>query len=117
MRCATPPASPRRSDEGSARCQPREDRTMKFGLLLNTQFPRGESASERLQGLLDQVRAARDNGLHSVWVSQHYLAAPLQMLQQMSLLGRIGAEAGSMRIGTNIFLLPIHNPVYVAEQV
>jgi len=54
---------------------------MRFGLLLNTQFPRGENASERLQGLLDQVRAARDNGLHSVWVSQHYLAAPFQMLQ------------------------------------
>ena len=89
----------------------------RFGLLLNTQFPRGESATERLLGLLDQVRAARDNGLHSVWVSQHYLAAPFQMLQQMSLLGRIAAEAGSMRIGTNIFLLPIHNPVYVAEQV
>jgi len=35
----------------------------------------------------------------------------------MSLLGRIAAEAGSMRIGTNIFRLPIHNPVYVAEQV
>lgn len=90
---------------------------MRFGLLLNTQFPRGESATERLQGLLDQVRAARDSGLDSVWVSQHYLAAPFQMLQQVSLLGRIAAEAGSMHIGTNIFLLPIHNPVYVAEQV
>ena len=90
---------------------------MKFGLLLNTQFPRGESASKRLEGLLDQVRAARDNGVHSVWVSQHYLASPFQMLQQLPVLGRMAAEAGSMHVGTNIFLLPIHNPVYVAEQV
>jgi alkanesulfonate monooxygenase SsuD/methylene tetrahydromethanopterin reductase-like flavin-dependent oxidoreductase (luciferase family) len=90
---------------------------MKFGLLLNTQFPPGESASKRLEGLLDQVRAARDNGLHSVWVSQHYLATPFQMLQQLPVLGRLAGEAGSMHIGTNIFLLPIHNPVYVAEQV
>src|SRR5687768_3393216 len=90
---------------------------MKFGLLLNTQFPAGESASKRLEGLLDQVRAARANGLHSVWTSQHYLASPFQMLQQVPLLGRIVAEAGSMNVGTNIFLLPIHNPVYVAEQV
>jgi alkanesulfonate monooxygenase SsuD/methylene tetrahydromethanopterin reductase-like flavin-dependent oxidoreductase (luciferase family) len=90
---------------------------MKFGLLLNTQFPPGESASRRLEGLLDQVRAARDNGLHSVWVSQHYLASPFQMLQQLPVLGRMAAEAGSMHVGTNIFLLPIHNPVYVAEQV
>jgi alkanesulfonate monooxygenase SsuD/methylene tetrahydromethanopterin reductase-like flavin-dependent oxidoreductase (luciferase family) len=90
---------------------------MKFELLLNTQFPSGESASKRLEGLLDQVRTARDNGLHSVWVSQHYLASPFQMLQQVPLLGRMAAEAGTMHVGTNIFLLPIHNPVYVAEQV
>ena len=90
---------------------------MRFGLLLNTQFPSGESASKRLEGLLDQVRAARDNGLHSVWVSQHYLATPFQMLQQLPVLARIAGEAGSMQLGTNIFLLPIHNPVYVAEQV
>ena len=90
---------------------------MKIGLLLNTQFPPGESASKRLEGLLDQVRAARDNGLHSVWMSQHYLATPFQMLQQLPVLGRLAAEAGAMHIGTNVFLLPIHNPVYVAEQV
>jgi alkanesulfonate monooxygenase SsuD/methylene tetrahydromethanopterin reductase-like flavin-dependent oxidoreductase (luciferase family) len=90
---------------------------MKFGLLLNTQFPPGENASKRLEGLLDQVRAARDNGLHSVWVSQHYLATPFQMLQQLPVLGRLAAEAGSMQVGTNVFLLPLHNPVYVAEQV
>jgi alkanesulfonate monooxygenase SsuD/methylene tetrahydromethanopterin reductase-like flavin-dependent oxidoreductase (luciferase family) len=90
---------------------------MKYGLLLNTQFPPGESAGKRLEGLLDQVRAARDNGLHSVWVSQHYLATPFQMLQQVPVLSRMAAEAGPLHIGTNIFLLPIHNPVYVAEQV
>lgn len=90
---------------------------MKIGLLLNTQFPLGESATVRLDALVDQVRAARDAGFASVWVSQHYLATPFQMLQPLPLLGRIAAESGRMRIGTNIFLLPIHNPVYVAEQV
>jgi probable F420-dependent oxidoreductase len=90
---------------------------MRFGLLLDTQFPRGESATQRLDGLLDQVRAARDQGLDSVWVSQHYLATPFQMLQPLPVLARIAGEAGSLQIGTNIFLLPIHNPVYVAEQV
>lgn len=57
------------------------------------------------------------NGVHAVWVSQHYLASPFQMLQQLPVQGRMAAQAGSMHVGTNIFLLPIHNPVYVAEQV
>jgi alkanesulfonate monooxygenase SsuD/methylene tetrahydromethanopterin reductase-like flavin-dependent oxidoreductase (luciferase family) len=83
---------------------------VKLGLLLNTQFPPGETAATRLEGLLDQVRAARDNGFASVWLSQHYLAAPFQMLQPLPVLGRMAAEAGSMRKGTNIFLLPLDNP-------
>jgi alkanesulfonate monooxygenase SsuD/methylene tetrahydromethanopterin reductase-like flavin-dependent oxidoreductase (luciferase family) len=87
------------------------------GLLLNTQFPPGESASARFRALLDQVRAARDHGFSSVWVSQHYLATPFQMLQSLPTLARLAAEAGPMRVGTNIFLLTVHNPVYVAEQV
>jgi alkanesulfonate monooxygenase SsuD/methylene tetrahydromethanopterin reductase-like flavin-dependent oxidoreductase (luciferase family) len=39
------------------------------------------------------------------------------MVQPLPLLGRLAAEAGSMRLITNIFLLTIHSPVYVAEQV
>ena len=37
------------------------------------------------------------------------------MQQQPPVLARIAAEAGSMQLGTNIFLLPIHNPVYVGS--
>ena len=58
-----------------------------------------------------------DSGLHSVWVSQHDLATPFQMLQQLPVLGRLAAEGEATQVGTNVFLLPIHNPVYVAEQV
>lgn len=90
---------------------------MKFGLILNTQFVAGEDPTVKLRELIDQVRAARDHGFDSVSVSHHYLLTPFQMLQPLPLIGRLAAEAGSMRIVTNIFLLPIHTPVYVAEQV
>lgn len=78
-----PVAGPRPRADAPRRTERKrqDDRTLRFGLLLNTQFPPGESASKRLEGLLDQVRAARDNGLHSLGVSQHYLATPFQMLQ------------------------------------
>ena len=90
---------------------------MKFGLILNTQFVAGEDARVKVRDLVDQVRAARDHGFHSVAVSHHYLLTPFQMVQPLPLLGRLAAEAGSMRLITNIFLLTIHTPAYVAEQV
>jgi alkanesulfonate monooxygenase SsuD/methylene tetrahydromethanopterin reductase-like flavin-dependent oxidoreductase (luciferase family) len=90
---------------------------MKFGLILNTQFVAGEDARVKVRDLVDQVRAARDAGFDSVAVSHHYLLTPFQMVQPLPLLGRLASEAGSMRLITNIFLLTIHTPAYVAEQV
>ena len=62
---------------------------MKFGLILNTQFTAGEDARVKVRELVDQVRAARDNGFHSVAVSHHYLLTPFQMVQPLPLLGRL----------------------------
>jgi len=90
---------------------------MKFGLILNTQFLAGDDAVVKLRELVEQVRAARDHGFDAVCVSHHYLLTPFQMLQPLPLLGRLAADAGTMRLITNIFLLTIHTPAYVAEQV
>jgi alkanesulfonate monooxygenase SsuD/methylene tetrahydromethanopterin reductase-like flavin-dependent oxidoreductase (luciferase family) len=90
---------------------------MKVGVILNTQFVSGEDPVVKVKELIEQVRVARDHGFDSICVSHHYLLTPFQMLQPLALLGRLAAEAGSMRLVTNIFLLTIHNPVYVAEQV
>ncbi len=90
---------------------------MKVGLILNTQFVAGEDPVMKVRELLAQVRAARDNGFDSICISHHYLLTPFQMVQPLTTLARLAAEAGSMRLVTNIFLLTIHNPVYVAEQV
>lgn len=90
---------------------------MKIGLILNTQFPPGDDPVRRVDELCRQVRAARDAGFDSISVSHHYLLTHFQMLQPLSLIGRLAPESGTMRVLTNIFLLPLHTPVYVAEQV
>lgn len=73
--------------------------------------------SDRLESLLKQVAIARDCGLDAVFASQHFLSWPVQTLQPIPLLGRLAAEAGDMNIGTGILLLPLFNPVDVAEQI
>jgi len=94
----------------------KEGNKTKFGLFALFQALPKESAPEKLDELLAQVRAAKRYGLDSILVGQHYLSTPYQMLQPMPLLGRIATEAEGMRIGTGITLLPLLNPVAVAEE-
>jgi alkanesulfonate monooxygenase SsuD/methylene tetrahydromethanopterin reductase-like flavin-dependent oxidoreductase (luciferase family) len=90
---------------------------MKFGLSVPVQHPPDEPGAERVHELLEQVKLARDLGFDSISASQHYLAAPFQYFQPIPLLARIAAESGEMALITNILLLPLHNPVDLAEQL
>lgn len=87
---------------------------MKVGLFLNTQWQQGARVS--IPDLVTQVRTARDGGFASLWLPHHYLVAPMQMLQPMPLLGYLVPEAGAMTLGMDILLLPLLNPVHVAEE-
>ncbi len=89
---------------------------MKFGLFLNCQTTTDGSADGLFEGLIDQTIAAREAGFDMITTGQHYLADYIQ-LQQMPLLSRLAAEAGSMRVGTGVVLLPLHQPVDIAEQL
>jgi alkanesulfonate monooxygenase SsuD/methylene tetrahydromethanopterin reductase-like flavin-dependent oxidoreductase (luciferase family) len=89
---------------------------MRLGLFVNTQFPQGEAVAARLPELVEQVRTARDCGFRSLWFPHHYLTAPMQMLQITPMMAFLASEAKGMAIGPNILILPLLNPVHVAEE-
>ena len=89
---------------------------MKVGLFINTQFPEGDPVAARIPELVEQVRVARNSGFASVLFPHHYLTAPLQMLQITPLMAYLLPECGNMIVGGNILLLPLLNPVHVAEE-
>jgi alkanesulfonate monooxygenase SsuD/methylene tetrahydromethanopterin reductase-like flavin-dependent oxidoreductase (luciferase family) len=90
---------------------------MQFGLSVPVQHPPDEPGAERIRELIDQVKLARDLDFDSISASQHYLAAPFQYFQPIPLLARIAAESREMTLITNILLLPLYNPVDLAEQL
>ncbi len=90
---------------------------MKFGLIVSKQHPAGVSMVARFREHIEQVRAARDAGFDLIVMGQHYLSTPFQELQTLPALARLAAEAGTMRVGATVLLLPLLNPVDVAEQV
>ena len=89
---------------------------MKVGLFINTQYPRDVDVPAQIPALLQQVRVARDAGFKSLWFPHHWLTEPMQMLQIMPAMAFLAAEAKGMTIGPNILILPLLNPMHVAEE-
>jgi len=65
--------------------------------------------------IVERAAAARDAGFDSLFVGDHH-AVPVPYYQNTPLLGRLLAEWGDAPFGA-LFLLPLWNPVLVAEQV
>ena len=64
---------------------------------------------------LKQIKAAEETGFDSVWFEEHhehptYLPSPLLALS--SVMGHT-----KLRLGTNIIILPLHNPYQLAEEI
>lgn len=60
-------------------------------------------------------------GFHALWVAEHFLAAPglygTAWLSPILCLAHMAAVTKEIRIGTNILILPIRNPVVTAKEI
>jgi alkanesulfonate monooxygenase SsuD/methylene tetrahydromethanopterin reductase-like flavin-dependent oxidoreductase (luciferase family) len=65
--------------------------------------------------MIERAAAARESGLDSLFVGDHH-ATPAPYYQNVPILGRLLAEWGDAPAGC-LFLLPLWNPVLVAEQI
>ena len=72
---------------------------------------------QKIQDSSEQVRAARDAGFSLIATGEHYLAAPYQMSTSFTLLSRLAADAGDMQVAATVILVPLHNPVELAESI
>jgi alkanesulfonate monooxygenase SsuD/methylene tetrahydromethanopterin reductase-like flavin-dependent oxidoreductase (luciferase family) len=70
---------------------------------------------EGARWMIERAAAARQSGLDSLFVGDHH-ATPAPYYQNVPILGRLLAEWGDAPAGC-LFLLPLWNPVLVAEQV
>ncbi len=89
---------------------------VRFGLLFANQHPPSDAPAARFLETIEQVRVARDLGFDLIVFGQHFLATEFTMVQPAVAAARLAAEAGTMRLGITIYLLPLLNPVAVAEE-
>ena len=90
---------------------------MKLGFFINAQYLPEESMPAKIQESVELVRAVREAGFDMICGGQHYLSDPYQMSSLLPLLARLAAETGDMEVASAVVLLPLHNPVELAESV
>lgn len=89
--------------------------SLTFGLAIMNDFPVDVVPADRIASMREQVRAAAGSGISSIWMLQHYLGG-MPTLQPVPTLAALSQDAGSMHVGTNMFILPLRHPVEVAEE-
>lgn len=90
---------------------------MDYGYFLTFAAPGTKDPERLFDEMVEQTRLARDGGFDLITTAQHFLMDDSTHLQQVPLLSRLTAETGSMMVGPGISLLPLQNPVYIAEEV
>ena len=90
---------------------------MHVGFHMGPVVRRGYSLEQQWEEHLEQVRAARDHGFDFVSVGMHWVIDPFQYFSIVPWLARISAEVPEMTVVTSVVLLPLVNPVDMAEQI
>ena len=62
---------------------------------------------------LDQIVRAEAAGFGSVWLTEHHFCEDGYTPSPLVIAGAIGARTSRMRIGTNLIVLPLHDPVEI----
>lgn len=87
---------------------------MKFSLSLP--LLKDFSSSDPFRETFDLARIAEESGFDTVTIGHHHFM-PGNLSDPLTFLAAVAARTSTVRVGTGIFQLPIHNPVRVAEQV
>ncbi len=90
---------------------------MHFGIFLEERR-RGTSEAVAFQEVAELVDAAEAWGLDGVWLGEiHFNGARSVQSAPLALAGYIAGRTRRLRVGTAVQLLPLHNPLRIAEEV
>ena len=89
---------------------------MKVSLLDRSRTRLHVSDAEALRGSVARAVHAERVGYDRFWVAEHHAVPGIASGTPAVLLGAIGAQTSRIRIGSGGVMLPLHQPLVVAEQ-
>ena len=89
---------------------------MKFGIFTIVPWHEDFTQEDALNQALGQVVLADQLGIDEVWLGEHRFSRHGLLSGIFSFLGAVAARTKQIRIGTAVIVLPLHNPIMVAEE-
>ena len=90
---------------------------MKFGLFTIVPWHETFTQQQALSEALEQIELADQLGIDEVWLGEHRFSRHGLLSGIWSFLGTVVGRTKDIRIGTAVIVLPLHNPILVAEEV
>ena len=89
---------------------------MKFGLFTIVPWHESVTQEQALTEAMEQIELADQLGIDEVWLGEHRFSRHGLLSGIWSFLGQVAARTKRIRIGTAVIVLPLHNPILVAEE-
>ena len=87
-----------------------------FTLSDNHYVDNRRGANELIADILDEAVYAEEVGLHSAWVGEHHFSTLGVLSCPDLLLAQVAARTTRIRLAPAVTVLPLHQPIRVAEQ-
>ena len=88
---------------------------MRFGIFQSAQWPEGAVQQARLRDAIEQSVLAEKLGFDSVFMTEHHFSRHGIVPDNLSMLSYLAALTHRIRLGTAVSVLPLHEPVRLAE--
>ena len=89
---------------------------MRFGLFTIVPWHESVTQEQALTEAMEQIELADRLGIDEVWLGEHRFSRHGLLSGIWSFLGQVAARTKRIRIGTAVIVLPLHNPILVAEE-
>lgn len=90
---------------------------LRFGLMYDFRNPVAwqRSYTDIYSEIFEQIVWAEQHGFDNIWLSEHHLCEDGYAPSPLPIAAAIAVKTKTIRIGTGIMILPLHNPIRVAE--
>ena len=90
---------------------------MEFGLnLRNFMADPNRPMHDQIEETAELLSLGEELGFWGAYAPEHWVSHPTRWVSPMPLLGRLAAAGSKIRLITGVLLMPLHNPVDIAEQ-
>ena len=91
---------------------------MKFGIYSSiADPPRGERLDQRIDEVIAEAMLAEEVGFDSCFFGEHHQDRDGFLPSPLIVATAVAAHTRTLNVGTSVILLPLHNPVHLAEDV